>query len=873
MSKYTCQLCHKVFNQKIDFTRHAAKKSPCVSIEVIQTMAQTAVAVNDNKAKLSTLFHYCLDVLRNNEHLTGDKALRTLAHLLDLRLLEYQFGKQIDIDGFAYDLSAYDCDVNELKSKLLRVVRFSNLAKENEENIPNIMKILWDEILCVHPITRNIFAKGKGFDIQHQSTYKKLIDKLFDFDFDAMDNDILGEAYEEVIKDVMTGKVLGQFFTPPAVKNILVDLVDPQIHKDGTIETVFDPAMGTGGFLITCLRHLQQKAKKNNQLLDWDFITSQGVGGREAEPDTFQLAVSNLLIASGRMFKSLEKGDSIRDPITNKYDIILANPPFGIDGLIYTEIMHPLRNEYMPISSNSAVPLFLQAIIHMLKIGGRCAVILPEGQELFSKNKALVAVRQYLMTTCDLKEVIYLPAGTFTHTSIKTCVFHFHKKKEGKDVLETKMKYSKTTQSETERNYVFHESHQTTKVGFYDCNPENGVRHLLLEVNIADIANKNYSLNYAEYLKDETVDVVYDKGVVVKTLGEVCKFDIGGTPSRSKNEYYENGNNLWISVRELNGGYIYDTKEKITDLGVQNSSVKLFVKDTILFSFKLSIGKTAIVGNPLYTNEAIAGIVSKNNDVLNNKYLYYYLTINDFSKLGSGILGNGSLNKKSLEQIKILIPSLERQQEIVKYLDFIYEITNKTSSNKIAELKQLNTFCLNNQTAFGENVVKTLGEVCDFKNGKGIKKDTFVHGEYPVIGGGQKPMGFHNEYNTNENTILCSSSGAYAGFISKYDKKVWASDCFTIIPKYEAIENNYLYYMLKITQDKIYKSQTGTAQPHVYSKDLQDLKIHIPSIERQREIVEYCEYNDTLILQLEREIEQNKTQAKMFISGILKEHE
>ena len=80
-------------------------------------------------------------------------------------------------------------------------------------------------------------------------------------------------------------------------------------------------------------------------------------------------------------------------------------------------------------------------------------------------------------------------------------------------------------------------------------------------------------------------------------MGEVCKFDIGGTPSRRINEYYENGNNLWISVRELNGGYIYDTKEKITDLGVKKSSVKLFTKDTILFSFKLSIGKTAIVGN------------------------------------------------------------------------------------------------------------------------------------------------------------------------------------------------------------------------------------------------------------------------------------
>ena len=179
---------------------------------------------------------------------------------------------------------------------------------------------------------------------------------------------------------------------------------------------------------------------------------------------------------------------------------------------------------------------------------------------------------------------------------------------------------------------------------------------------------------------------------VVKNLGEVCKFDIGGTPSRSKNEYYENGKHLWVSVRELNGRYIYDTKEKLTDLGVQKSSVKLFEKETILFSFKLSIGKTAIVGNPLYTNEAIAGILSKNNDILNNKYLFYYLTINDFSKLGSGILGNGSLNKTSLEQIQIQIPSLERQQEIVEYCEYNVTIIKQLEIEIEKNIKQAQQF-------------------------------------------------------------------------------------------------------------------------------------------------------------------------------------
>jgi restriction endonuclease S subunit len=254
-----------------------------------------------------------------------------------------------------------------------------------------------------------------------------------------------------------------------------------------------------------------------------------------------------------------------------------------------------------------------------------------------------------------------------------------------------------------------------------------------------------------------------------------------------------------------------------------------------------------------------------------DKYLYYYSKIVLQQEFMSKQKGTAQkfIRFNQITDIKIPIPSLEYQQDAVKYLDFI-EKSNKTTREKIAELKQLNEFRLNNQKMFGDNVVKTLGELCDFKNGKGIKKDTLIEGEYPVIGGGQKPMGFHNEYNADENTILCSSSGAYAGFISKYDKRVWASDCFSIIPKNNSINNTYLYYLLKTIQDKIYKLQTGTAQPHIYSKDLQNIKIPFPSLECQQEIVAYCESNDALIRQLEMEIENNKKQAQLFIVGIVK---
>ena len=916
MSKYLCELCKTDFKKKSDYDKHKNNKKHCISISEIEKLTgvkevkevkdvkevkevkevkdvkdvkdvkevkdvkdvkevkEVKEVKNDNKTNLTTIFKYCLDVLRDNEHLTGDKALRTLAHLLDLRLLEPQFGKTIDIDEFEYDFSYIDINddpdmIDKHKKKLLSIVRFSNLAQEKEENIPNNMKCLWDDILAVHPKTKNIFLKGKGFDITHQSTYKKLITKLSSFDFESIEADILGEAYEEVIQDVMIGKTLGQFFTPPKVKKMMVNLIAPQINANGSIETVFDPAMGTGGFLITCLRHLIMQSKTKNIKLDWDFIRKQGLGGREAEPDTYQLSVSNMLISSGHMFDAIEKGDSIRNPITNKYDIILANPPFGIVGLTYDDINHALRNEYLPIKSNSAVPLFLQAIIYMLKINGRCAVVLPDGQELFSKINALVAVREFLMKTCDLKEVIYLPAGTFTHTTIKTCVFYFIKKSEGKDALETNIKVSKITQKEKSREYKFSKTHMTTKVHFYDYNPDNDVKHNLIEggVSIDELSKNNYSLNYAEYLKDNVEDEVYEDGIVIKKLGDI--FKLNGNGKTNSGDITNTGEFPFYKASCNNPSgthktFDFDGSEYLLIVKSGGSSAKPISND-------YGIGKVFLVKGKCAANIAVFQLSLKTTD--NIKFLYYYLISIQYKiqKLANYCTNNGNIDMKKLMLLNIPIPSLEKQKEIVLYLDFIYEKCNKTSNDKIDELKKLNEFCLNNQRIFGENDKKTLGDICEFKNGKGIKKENLIHGEYPVIGGGQQPMGLHNEYNTSDNVILCSSSGAYAGYISKYDKKIWASDCFSIKPKSNLINNNYLYLTLKLSlQDKIYKSQTGTAQPHIYSKNLEKLKIPVPSLEKQKEIVEYCDSNNNLIKQLENEIAQNKIQANLFLSSIVK---
>jgi len=850
--QYTCQLCNKIFNQKIDYTRHINKKAPCITIDKMEELTKTNQVISGLKNNLRAIFKYCLDVLRNNEHLTGDKALRTLAFLLNLRLLEPQFCNQIDIDNYDYDFSHLDDeDIDKHKTKLLSVVRFSNLAKENEDNIPAIMKCLWDDILSVHPITKNIFLKGKGFDIQHQSTYKKIIDKLYTFDFEGIDEDILGEAYEEVIKDEMTGKNLGQFFTPPIVKKMMINLINPQLKEDGTIEKIFDPAMGTGGFLISSLRHVMKQSKTNNIDLDWDFISNEGLGGREAEPDTYQFAVSNMLISSGHMFNVLEKGDSIRDPITNEYDIVLANPPFGIDGLIYDEILHPLRNEYTPIKSNSAVSLFLQGIIYMLKINGRCAVVLPDGKELFNKtSKELVAIREYLMKTCDLKEILYLPSGVFTHTSIKTCVFYFVKKKQGADVLETKIKTSKT-QKETGRDYIFSKSHQTTNVKFYDYNPYEDVKHLLVDVPIEDIVNNKYSLNYAEYIKDENEEE-YEEGIVVKTLGEVC--DIIKGKKRNSKEGNKNGKYPLYYCSIL--GYLYLDTYDFTGEGIIINKTNGSGKAMVYFgSDKYNVGNTTIHFKSI-------------SELIKTKYIFYYL-FHNISLLERYFKGpcQKSIEIDDLFMIKIPIPSMERQEEIVKYLDFIYEKSIKTSNEKIAELKQLNEFCVNNQKIFGDNDVKTLGEIIKkVKTGKDVVADDRTKGEYPFYGA-NGIIDYVDDYLFDGMYLLTARTGSL-GSLHISNGKFWCSGDVHRI-EFESDEIlKYIYYYLHTIDFQ--KFRTGAAHPKLSGSNLKRIQIHIPTLERQKEIVDYCEYNDTLIKQLEKEIENNKKQAQQFITSIIK---
>ena len=647
MKTYNCGFCQKEFKQKIDYLRHQTRKTPCISMAQIINNDMQKQQNDSNMSTLKTFYSKCFNILRDNEHLTGDKALRNLSYLLILKLLEPKLDEINfrDFDGYNFDENVDESNIDTL----FKLTQFSYLQESKEDDMQSRLNAIWEHVLSKHPKTKDIFLEKKGFDIKSKNTYLKLIKEISKINFTLIEQDIQGEAYEDILKDTLTGKVLGQFFTPPILKKICVELVKPGINNDGTIETIFDLAMGTGGFLLTSIKYLEKEAKSKNINLDWKFISEEGLGGIEAEPDTFQLAKSNMLISTGQLFNNIHLGDSIRNTIEGKYDIVLANPPYGIKGLNYLEIENQNRDEYLPIKCNSAVPLFIQAIIYVLKINGRCAIVLPNGVELGGDNQDLVAIREYLMKTCDLKEVICLPAGIFTHTSIRTCIFYFIKKIECSSVLEIKINCSKKTGKETSRTYNFSKVHQTKSVKFYECNPDRDFKELKADVPIENIENNHYSLNYNDYIEEEKNEDTEE--VKWMNLGDICEF-----LPKSKRQ---------ASYGKIEGVYPFFKSSMKVNTYVEKPD---YDKESII----IGDGGNPNINYGTYFSTSDHCYILRINDKykINLKFIYYFLlnNLNQLEKFYKGVAIK-NISKSNIKLIKIPIPSLEKQKEVVSFCE------------------------------------------------------------------------------------------------------------------------------------------------------------------------------------------------------------
>lgn len=162
---------------------------------------------------------------------------------------------------------------------------------------------------------------------------------------------------------------------------------------------------------------------------------------------------------------------------------------------------------------------------------------------------------------------------------------------------------------------------------------------------------------------------------------------IGGTPSRSVPSYWQgnDGNNLWVAISDLKDKYINDTREKITNEGVLKSNVKLLQPGTVIMSFKLSIGKKAILLKEAYTNEAICGIIPKNIHQIDRLFLFHMLEVINLEFAVDQAVKGKTLNKAKINDLIFSFPKIEEQKTISQLL----EISDSEVRSLVATLSNL----------------------------------------------------------------------------------------------------------------------------------------------------------------------------------------
>ena len=347
-------------------------------------------------------------------------------------------------------------------------------------------------------------------------------------------------------------------------------------------------------------------------------------------------------------------------------------------------------------------------------------------------------------------------------------------------------------------------------------------------------------------------------------LGDIFNLQMGKTPLRENKLYWNKGEYNWISISDMNFSekYVSFTKEKITNLAVKESGIKIIPKNTVIMSFKLSIGKVKIVNDDIYSNEAIMAFIPKENIPINKNFLYYSLKSIKWNEGINKAVKGLTLNKALISQKEIFLPNLAIQQEIASNLDSIADFLD-LRRKQLNYLKELNKSLF---TKFNKNgVEKQLNDVADIIMGQSPLSQSYNKDKkgLPFYQGKtefsdiyiKEPTVFCNSpiKVVEENDILMSVRAPVGDVNIATQKSCIGRGLAFIKPK--KIDYLYLFYLLKEQKSKIEKIGVGSTFKAINKNNISTLKISIVEKDKQDKIRNYLSSIEKLKFEIEKSIE------------------
>ena len=264
------------------------------------------------------------------------------------------------------------------------------------------------------------YMEDAMFLIPTPQVLQKIITGLEDlYEHDISDLDMQGDLYEYMLGKLSTAGQNGQFRTPQHIREMMVELIAPTPD-----DIICDPSCGTAGFLVSASEYIRKHYEATMTQEQWDAFESSMFTGFDTDRTMLRISAMNLMLHSiGNPDIDYKDSVSKQNEISSKYTVCLANPPFK--GTIDAESI----NDNLKAITNTKKTelLFLALFVRMLKTGGRCACIVPDGV-LFGSSKAHKSIRKELVENHQLRAVISMPSGVFKpYAGVSTAVLIFTK--------------------------------------------------------------------------------------------------------------------------------------------------------------------------------------------------------------------------------------------------------------------------------------------------------------------------------------------------------------------------------------------------------------------------------------------------------------
>lgn len=729
---------------------------------------------------------------------------------------------------------------------------------------------------------RDIF-KGAYLPFRDGQTLTLFLKEINDLSYSNSEN--LGNGFEYLLSIMGSQGDAGQFRTPRHIIDFIVDIVKPT-----KTDTILDPACGTAGFLISAYKFIQKFVQDSNQQLTPQERTTltENIQGYDISPDMVKLALVNMYLHKFKDPKIYEYDTLTQDTRWDNYfDCILANPPF------MTPKGGIKPHNKFGVKANRSEVLFVDYIMEHLNSTGRAGVIVPEGI-VFQSANAYKELRKKLVDENYLYAVVSLPSGIFQpYSGVKTTILLLDRQlaKKTDKVLFVEIQNDgfdlgaqrRETPDKNDLPKALEFIHQWQ-------NSINTQTKFTTESKLVTVVEKSKLAENEEYnLTASRYKVVQDfsncKWDIVK-VGDICETTSGGTPLKSREDFYYPQEIPWINSGEVRNGEIYQANKYISRIGLEKSSAKIVPANSVLVAmYGATAGQVGLLKIEASTNQAICSILP--NERFNPKFLYYVLSskTNDLIEMSVGG-AQPNISQGIIKNIQIPLPPLEVQEEIVKELNGYQAVIDGAKKVTESYLPSFPTRDNWQQVKLGELYNISYGvtvAIPENMDDNGIKiistAETTIDGylDYSKIRK-VKCLDKYQQHILKPNTLLFNWRNApkHVGKTVIFEETDEKYICASFLLPMENIAserviNKWAWYEINRLRRLGYfmqNSRQAVNQTNFNGALLADTKIYLPSIEEQEEMMNAMSQEEKAIEECKKLIKLHQEKINTKIQSI-----